>query len=113
MMFSRPPRLVAALDGGGDGTRTRDGERADERENRKRQRSAEERRRHRRLQQRRVSPELTGTVATMSFPDGGGDLGSVSFLMSRVNLVRRWVRDLVRFGSRVQVPVNRSQRFGS
>ncbi|MFS7929318.1 hypothetical protein Hanom_Chr04g00331111 [Helianthus anomalus] len=33
--------------------------------------------------------------------------------MSRVNLVRRWVRDLVRFGSRVQVSVNRSQRLGS
>ncbi|KAF5808604.1 hypothetical protein HanRHA438_Chr04g0157341 [Helianthus annuus] len=50
----------------------------------------------------------------MSFPDGGGDLGSVvSFLMARVNLVRRWVRDLVRFVSRVQVLVNRSQRFGS
>ncbi|KAF5799968.1 hypothetical protein HanXRQr2_Chr07g0310591 [Helianthus annuus] len=47
------------------------------------------------------------------FQDGGGDLGSVvSFLMSRINLVRRWVRDLVRFGSRVQVSVNRSQRFG-
>ncbi|KAJ0442792.1 hypothetical protein HanIR_Chr16g0813391 [Helianthus annuus] len=60
-----------------------------------------------------VAAGLAGVIRGGDDGDGGGDLGSVvSFLMSRINLVRRWVRDLVRFGSRVQVSVNRSQRFG-